>query len=229
MKTLGHERSIIQTDGTWLDIDLKETHLALSWTVLGGGWTRIRHATWLRVCNDDLPPGVNPSEHYRNRLIETGRDVQSLGFLTSASLFAYTERICRIKDLWVRCIATVGLGNALRVGELPLFHQNYGTVNLLVQTSVPLNLPASIEAISIAAEARTLAILEGDIPSLSGFQSATGTGTDCIGIASPENDKTRIYAGKHTDIGHLIGSSVHQAVEAGVQKWKLAKTNVGKK
>ncbi|EQA35512.1 adenosylcobinamide amidohydrolase [Leptospira inadai serovar Lyme str. 10] len=204
-------------------------HLALSWTVLGGGWTRIRHATWLRVSNNDLPPGVNPAEYYQTRLTETGRDINSLGFLTSASLFDYTERICGNEDLWVRCIATVGLGNAVRVGELPLFHQNYGTVNLLVQTSVSLNLPASIEAISIATEARTLAILEENIPSLSGFQTATGTGTDCIGIVSPESDDCHTYAGKHTDIGYLIGSSVHQAVQAGIRKWKPTKTSLDKK
>ncbi|EPG72943.1 adenosylcobinamide amidohydrolase [Leptospira fainei serovar Hurstbridge str. BUT 6] len=222
MKSLELEQSTIKTDGTWLDIDLQEMHSALSWTVLGGGWTRTRSATWLRVSNEDLPPGLNPTEHYRNRLIETGREINSIGFLTSASLFAYTERICRFEKLWVRCVSTVGLGNAVRVGEPHLFHENYGTINLLVQTSVPLNLSASIEAVSIATEARTLAILEGNVQSISGFQPATGTGTDCIGIVSPEAKECHIYAGKHTDIGHLIGSSAYQAVQVGVEKWKLA-------
>ncbi|MGH8202726.1 MAG: adenosylcobinamide amidohydrolase [Steroidobacteraceae bacterium] len=49
-----------------------------------------------------------------------------------------------------------------------------GTINVLLQTSVPLTDLAAIEALSIVAEARTVAVLEGGIQSTAGSGFASG-------------------------------------------------------
>ncbi len=117
------------------------------------------------------------------------------------------------------------MGNALCVGDLPTAPNHVGTINLLCQLSVPLSDGAFIEAISIATEARTKAVLESNILSRRSAHLATGTGTDCIIIASPIGEPESKYSGKHTIIGHLIGSSVVEAIQLGIERWKIKKTN----
>lgn len=205
---------------TWLEVDFLHPHFSLGWTVLGDGWARTNKAIWHKVSDRDLSPTEDPKEYFREKLIDTGRsDSDSIGFLTSASLLDYSESVSVLSDLWVRVVGTVGLGNAVHVAESSKFLEYYGTINLLVQTSVPLSLSASIEAVSVATEARTAAVLDARIP-VEGERIATGTGTDCIGIVSPDRDRAEIYVGKHTEIGRLIGKSVYEVVATGIRKWK---------
>lgn len=146
------------------------------------------------------------------------------GFLTGVRLAGHTQAYFAQSGIWARCIATVGLNNALRIGDPPTSAAPYaGTINVLLQTSVPLTDLAAIEALSIVAEARTVAVLEGGIRSTAGSGFASGTGTDCIAIASPRESDTMEplpYAGKHTVLGHLIGVSAYKAVAMGVQSCK---------
>ena len=125
--------------------------------------------------------------------------------------------------MWARCVATVGLNNALRIGDLPSpTASRPGTINVLIQTSVPLSDAGAIEALSIATEARTVAVLEGGVHSTAGPGIASGTGTDCIAVASPigSDAMPALYAGKHTMLGHLIGASTYEAVAKGVRNCK---------
>ncbi|TGJ98426.1 cobalamin biosynthesis protein [Leptospira langatensis] len=204
----------------WLELPLKETHSALSWAIVGGGWISIEKVYWIRVNNSDLGPNIIPEEFYRNRLAEKGEREEVLGFMTSASLLDHSVVIRSKEEFHVRCISTVGLGNSVRVGDLPTPSPKIGTINVLVQTSESLTLSASLEAVSIATEARTLAVLEAEIQSKAGEGLATGTGTDCIGILSPTRSNAIDYVGKHTIFGHLIGTAVFQSVQAGIRSWK---------
>jgi len=79
---------------------------------------------------------------------------------------------------------------------------------------------ALLEAMSIATEARTASILEAAVPSLRSGLPATGTGTDCIVMATPLAGRREPYAGKHTRIGHVVGAAVAQAVRRGAAEWK---------
>lgn len=64
-----------------------------------------------------------------------------------------------------------------------------GTINLLVHINNPLSVAAHIEAMSIAAEARTAAIIELGLTV--GGRAATGTGTDCIAVSAPHGQTER--------------------------------------
>jgi adenosylcobinamide amidohydrolase len=112
------------------------------------------------------------------------------------------------------------LRNALRIGQMPRsIAITPGTINILLQVSCPLTECASLEALSLVAEARTAAVLDGQVPSSVGNAIATGTGTDSIVVASPlpsDHDSALLYAGKHTELGHLIGSCVYDAVSHGL-------------
>ena len=146
----------------------------------------------------------------------------AIGMLTSADLSFYQDVTRSREGMEARCIATVGMTNALRIGDPPTQVEHAGTINLLCAVSVPLSLPALVEALSLAVEARTVAVLDEGLQSIQSGFPATGTGTDCVVIASPEEiSAAQInYAGKHTVLGSVIGEAVYEAVKSGLKIWK---------
>jgi adenosylcobinamide amidohydrolase len=190
----------------------------VSWAILGGGLTHADAVAWLQVRNADLPIALDPRSVLERALreLQLGRVV---GLITSRDLDAHEDVTRTHGDIRARCIATVGLGNALRAGDAPSPALT-GTINTLCQVSVRLSDEALLEALALAAEARTLAVCEACVPSTGGALPASGTGTDCIAIACAEHGESLPYAGKHTVVGHLIGSSVHAAVTRGIEAWK---------
>jgi adenosylcobinamide amidohydrolase len=208
--------------GRWLEVDLGMPHLSVGWTLIGGGRRRIQSVFWHRVSGADLPREVDARRLFEDRRKELTGNTDGAGFLTGCSLAEFVEKRRNLGPLSARCIATVGLGNALRIGDVPGSNMIFpGTINILLQTSAPLSECASFEALSLVAEARTLAVLERHVPSGVGGAIATGTGTDCIVVASalPSSNEPEVdFAGKHTEIGHLIGLCVYDAVSHGIRR-----------
>lgn len=207
----------------WLRVSFDVPHLIRSWAVLGGGTQEAQAVIWRHVTDGELRLGLDPREYLIEQLeAHYGPDEATsrvTGFLTGVRLAGHTEVFSHHSGIWARCVATVGLSNALRIGTPPSTVPPYpGTINILLQTSVPLTECAAIEALSLVTEARTVAVLEGGVQSAAGLGLASGTGTDCIAIASPtESGATPLlYAGKHTVLGHLIGAATYKAVAAGV-------------
>ena len=216
-----YEAAKLSACGRWLEVDLCMPHSTLGWTLIGGGRCQAQSVFWYNVCGSDLAPEVDAKRFYEDRRKQRAGDTQGVGFLTGCSLAEFIEKQRARDTLSVRCIVTVGLRNAVRIGDPPCAPSiSPGTINILLQTSCPLSEFASLEALSLVAEARTLAVLEGHVASSVGDAIATGTGTDCIVVASPllsSADSEVSYAGKHTVIGHLIGSCVHAAVSHGIK------------
>lgn len=203
----------------WLIVNFSKPHRALSWAIVGGGFARTTAVSWLEVRNQDLPPDIDPRQFLFDRMAERGLE-NTVGLLTSRKLDAYVDVEKSYEGISARCIATVGLSNALRAGDPPSLAPRAGTVNILCRVSRPLSQDALVESLSIAVEARTAAILTAEIPSFVTGRHATGTGTDCVVMVSPEGETAEPYAGKHTAIGHAVGAAVFEAVAHGAAKWK---------
>lgn len=92
-----------------------------------------------------------------------------------------------------------------------------GAINLLVAVSVPLRPATLIEAMSIADEARTAAVVALDRPVAGG--PATGTGTDCAVVAAPDGPEGEAFAGLHTDVGCAVAAAVFSAVDEAGRDW----------
>jgi adenosylcobinamide amidohydrolase len=196
----------------------------VSWAIAGGGLRRASEVIWLEVDDSELRPPVDARSYVRARLQEAGAP-DAVALLTSRRLQAYVDqRVEHCSSLFARCIATVGLGNALRAGDPPGPSARIGTINVLCALSVPLRPEAMLEALALAAEARTLAVREADIASRRSGLPASGTGTDCIAIAAPTHCRADRYAGKHTAVGHVIGAAVQSAVRRGVEQWLLERS-----
>src|SRR3990167_7712811 len=165
----------ISRKGQWLIVSFERPQTALSWAIHGGGVSQAKTVAWYQVKNQDLKPPVDARQFLKRSLFENGM-ADAIGMLTSADLSLYQD-VSRVReDIQARCIATVGMTNALRIGDPPALMEHAGTINLLCAVSAPLSIPAMTEALSLAVEARTAAVMEAALPSIQNGFPATGTG-----------------------------------------------------
>lgn len=221
----------VTLDRPWLLADLHRPRRILSFAPYRPGFVMARHVVWREVRNADLAPDFDVSDWFAHDLARCGHQ-DAVGLLTSRDIGRFVRAEVRVEGQGVACLATVGLGNAEAVGSRrPLGPQaGYGTINMLVMIDPSLTEAAQIEALTIAAQARTAAIMDCGLR-LPGGQPATGTGTDCIAIAADPGAVA--YAGLHTAVGEAIGRAVRTAVSQGAAEWmtengRTAQTDSGK-
>lgn len=199
----------------WLEFDLGQEMQVLSWAVHRPGLVRASRILWRQVRNADLPPELDAEAWLGAELRARGAE-DAVTFLTSRPIDTYTTHEVQWGDMQVSAVATTGLSNAERVGlRLDRSAESWGTINIALRLSQGLSEPARLEAISLAVEARTAAILDAGVQLPCGF--ATGTGTDCVAIAAPSG--TLRHTGKHTQTGEAIGQAVYRAVRDGADQW----------
>lgn len=134
------------------------------------------------------------------------------------------------KDRTVCCLATGGVGNALRSGVDPAhwiendgkYLNILGTINIILLSNVTLTDGALARSIITATEAKTAALQDMDArSSVSPENQATGTGTDnIIVISGTDPDKLVRHTGGHTKMGELIGATTKTAVTETIKKHK---------
>ncbi len=199
----------------WLIADLGEACRVLSFAPWRPGFQNTQRIVWREVRNADLTPDLDAEAWYAAELARNGQQ-DAVGLLTSRDIGRHFLREAVVEGQRACCLATVGLGNAERIGSrLGRVLVDWGTINVAVRIGAPLSDCALLEALSLSAEARTAAVLSVGLATPMGL--ATGTGTDCIAVAAPPGHAA--YAGKHTALGEAIGHAVFQAVQAGAADW----------
>jgi adenosylcobinamide amidohydrolase len=189
---------------------------ALSWSLIRPGFSIVRDVVWVEVRNRDLALDVEPRAFLERRLADIGLP-DALALMTSRDIRRRRFHKARVDGVEASCLTTVGLSNAERVGSRRSVRAHAGTINSLVHVSCALTDGALVEAISIAAEARTAAILETRRPH--DGPAITGTGTDCIIVAAPCESEPTPWAGLHTAVGEALGAAVYNATYDGAQEW----------
>jgi adenosylcobinamide amidohydrolase len=208
----------VERTGRWLVVRFARPHLVASWAIAGGGLGTASAVAWRQVTERELRPPLEPVRWLRARMQEAGIE-DAVGLLTSRDLDAWVEASSEDARVRAHCVATVGLGNALRAGDPPGAFARIGTINILCRVDAPLAPEALLESLAIATEAKTAAVLEAGVVSRRSGLPATGTGTDCVVIAAPQGSRPAPYAGKHTEVGAAIGAAVRDAVSAGVRAY----------
>jgi adenosylcobinamide amidohydrolase len=205
----------VYLDRPWLTFDFGAPQRVLSWAINQPGFVTSTQIIWREVRNADLPEDLNVDDWLQKELASM-RATDAVAFLTSRDVGAFHDVTSEIDGVTARCVATVGLSNAERVGaRVDRSRKDWGTINIAVHTNQAISHGAQLEAMAIAAQARTVAVTEAGFALPSG--PATGTGTDCIAIAATAG--TLRYAGLHTALGEAIGRSVLCAVSQGVAEW----------
>lgn len=193
-----------------------EPQQMLSWSLTKPGFQVASQVAWIEIRDADLPADQDAEEIVIRR-IAAAKLTEAVTLITSRDVSRHHLSQVAVEDAVATCVSTVGLANGERIGQrfappsTPL-----GTINTLVHVSEPLSGAALVEAITIAAQARTTAILDSRV-SRSGV-AITGTGTDCIVVSAPLGGSVR-FAGLHTAIGEAIGAAVYRAMRDGIATW----------
>ncbi|WP_417278200.1 adenosylcobinamide amidohydrolase [Celeribacter sp.] len=201
----------------WLVADLGAPMRVLSFAPYRPGFVTAKHIVWRELRNADLPPTVCVSDWISSEMAKAGH-AEAVGMLTSRNVTKFQRAEAEVEGIRVAAIATVGLGNAERIGSRTPRDwgvEQFGTINIAVQLSEAVTETAQIEALTIAAQARTVAVMEAGLRFPHG--PVTGTGTDCLALAAPPGDQA--YAGLHTALGEAIGAAVYRAVSQGAAGW----------
>jgi len=198
----------------WLVMDLGPPHQVAGWPIVGPAWGMASRIVWLQVKDADLPPGIEPEAYFGSRAKADGVTVE-IGLMTAAEISLHA---CERAGL-VTAVVTAGLTNGESVEPATLARPaeawRAGTVNTVLHSAVPLTQGALFEAISIAAEARTAAILDLGL-TLADGRKLSGTGTDCIVVAAPSGPNAEKHCGLHTEIGRRIGETVYRATRRAI-------------
>lgn len=221
----------IRLDRDALVLSFSTPTRVLSWALLNGGFCRADHLVNHHVAGNDARFCAAPEHRLEQATAKLDPDGKIVAMATAVEMKTLIQMRESTNDTEVTCFATVGCTNALSIGDptsaaaeqtvLPQLH----TINMIVTIAPGLSDEALVEAIQIATEGRVRALYEAGIRSSISGLVATGTGTDCIAVASLGLERAR-YCGKHTRLGELIGRATYLAVRQGIsatsRRWALS-------
>jgi adenosylcobinamide hydrolase len=189
----------------------------LSWAPLNGGFGTAR-----TIINHHVPmdgsPAHEPEIFLQLRADRLALPAPVVGLMTGVQMERLVRRAGQDGELRLECFATVGVRNALAIGDRATYAEQLGTINLIVVVNQPLSATALIEGVEMVTEAKVQALYVGGVRSTVSDHLATGTGTDCIAIACPIREPAYRYCGKHTRLGELLGQVVDEAMTAGLRR-----------
>lgn len=205
-----------------LVVRFADTQNMVSWAVNRPGFVRARNVAWLEVGNAELQHEPDPVAWFERTLARHGLG-EAVGLMTARDVSRYAHVSSRVEDIRADCVMTLGLNNGEHIGRRarPDVHPlNAGTINILCALSVPLSQAALLEAMSVATQARTVALLEIGYQRPEQPGVVTGTGTDCVVMSAPDQPEPHMFAGLHTAIGEAIGRSVYRATLDAARRWR---------
>lgn len=201
----------------WLIVDFPRPVTCLGWTPQSGGQVRTRSLLWREVRNEDLSLDFDVLPWLAAQTEALGHP-QAPCFLTSAQVAHFALARAEIEGAEAQVLVTAGLGNAERIGTRATPMAKIGTINAALMVNRPLSPAASLEALSLLAEARTTAMLE-HAPRL-WSRNVTGTGTDCLALCFEATEAAPLdYTGKHTAMGEAIGAAALKAFSTAIGRW----------
>jgi len=200
----------------WLVARFAAPQRMLSWSLNRPGFVDADRVAWLEVRDADLPLGRDPRALLETRLAAAGH-AGAVGLMTARDVRRHACVAATVEDVVATALATVGLTNGVAFARdgwvvAPGAAAPVGTINLLVALSCRIADAALIEAVAIAATARTAALLAAG-----GVIAATGT--DCIVLACPLAGPAAPHAGLHTAVGRALAAAVHGAIAAARAEW----------
>jgi adenosylcobinamide amidohydrolase len=204
-----------------LIILLPQIWQVLSWAPLGGGLGHARVIVNHQIELADCAATKDPARYLTALMGRLGFKASSaVAMMTGVSIRKVSHAAVRRGNLMAAAWCTAGCSNALRIGDAASFSKNEpGTINVVVAINLPLSSAAMAEALAMATEARVAAMQDADVKSMRTHRPATGTGTDCVAVASPARGRAHIYCGKHTLIGELIGRVVLRSCANALRRW----------
>ena len=162
------------------------------------------------IVNAQVPPSYgrrDPDHHLAKLGVSLGLPGRGVGMLTAADV----RTVSQFSESGVEVSATVGLGHptwaAAPDPSRPV--SLVGTVNLVVLLPERLSDAALVNAVATATEAKAQALWESGV-------EGTGTATDAVCIACPDDGQVHAFGGPRSVWGARLARAVHGAVLGGL-------------
>lgn len=166
------------------------------------------------VVNAQVPVSYgrrDPDHHLAKLGVSLGLPGRGVGMLTAADV----RRLWEGHDAGVEVSATIGLGHptwaAAPSPTSTAPASLVGTINVMVLIPERLSDAALVNAVSTVTEAKAQALWDRGI-------AGTGTATDAVCIACPDEGRTYAFGGPRSVWGARVARAVHSAVVAGTAR-----------
>ena len=188
--------------------------IAVSSAFYNGGYKQIK-----AVLNVGVPEGYNDRSLHLDPLKLINSSAAKLGIMkdylamvTAAKINNYSLVIKRADDFSVSVAVTAGCKHGESSGEEMDVQEIHGTINIIVLIDGKPSESCMIASIITATEAKSAALRDLDVRSLYTGDSATGSITDSVTIASTDTGRTISYGGPASKLGKLVGYCTRKAV-----------------
>jgi adenosylcobinamide amidohydrolase len=163
------------------------------------------------VVNAQVPSsyGRRDPDHHLGKLgVSLGLPGRGVGMLTAADV----RRVSGAVDDGVEVAATVGLSHPVWAAapDEARPHSLIGTINVVAVLPERLSDAALVNAVATVAEAKAQALWDAGV-------AATGTPTDAVCVACPEDGRLHAFGGPRSIWGARLARAVHAALSVGVR------------
>ena len=177
------------------------------------------------LLNIGVPEGYNdrslhldPLELITSSAAKVGVTEDYLAMVTAAKIKNYSLVTKKADGFSVSIAATAGCQHGESSGEEMDVREITGTINIIVFIDGDPTDSCMVAALITATEAKSAALRDFDVRSRYTGDSATGSVTDSVTVASTGKGKNLILGGPASKLGKLVGSCTRQAVSEALLK-----------
>ena len=197
-----------------LAITSEDSLSVVSSAVFNGGCKSVK-----AVLNIGVPPGysdvalhLDPMELIRISATNAGITKDYLAMVTAANVHNFSLVTKKSDDYSVWVAATAGCSHGESSGEEIDVQEITGTINIIVFIDGNPTESCMVAALITATEAKSAVLRDYDMRSRYTGDSATGSITDSVTVASTGKGKPIILAGPASKLGKLVGYCARKAV-----------------
>ena len=166
----------------------------------------------------DLSLHLDPLELITSSAAKLGLTTDYLAMVTAAKVKNYSLVSKKSDKFSIHVAATAGCSHGESSGEEMDVQEIVGTINIIVLIDGNPSESCMVAALITATEAKSAVLRDFDVRSRYTGDSATGSITDNVTIASTNTGKTISYGGPASKLGKLVGSCARRAVTEALLK-----------
>jgi adenosylcobinamide amidohydrolase len=192
----------------------------VSSAVYNGGAKEVKH-----VLNIGVPPGYSDVALHMDPMklialsaakIKVTEDY--LAMVTAANVHNFSLVTQKTDEFTVAVAATAGCSHGETSGETIIVEEIIGTINIIVFIDAAPLESCMVAALITATEAKTAALRDFDVRSRYSGDSATGSITDSVTVATTKKGVPIVLGGPASALGQVIGHCARQAVTEALLK-----------
>jgi adenosylcobinamide hydrolase len=197
-----------------------KTFNTISSAIYNGGSNQVKAVLNVGVPEgySDLSLHLDPLELITSSAAKVGLTKDYLAMVTAAKIKNYSLISKKSDNFSVHVAATAGCSHGESSGEEMNVQEIAGTINIIVLIDGNPTESCMVASLITATEAKSAVLRDFDVRSRYTGDSATGSITDSVTVASTCNGKTLSLGGPASKLGKIVGNCARQAVTEALLK-----------